>query len=965
MLDINYSDVLSILELIRPYLIAIGIAIVLGIVVTIAVMKVKEPKKYLIRSQARVAVIIAIVVIVNLICTGPMSTLLSLVSGSGSITAETQASAEELGMEIADEGIVLLKNEDNLLPMTDNKNLNVFGWASTNPVYGGTGSGALSDSYEIVNLTSGLENAGFTLNTELSDFYTDYRADRPVVGMWEQEWTLPEPPTDQYSDELMNNAKEFSDTAMIVFSRPGGEHIDLPENMAGMNYTNNSEDYADFPEGTHYLELSQSERNLVDLVCENFENVIVVYNGANTLEMGFVNEYPQIKSALWVPGTGQNGFNSLGDILAGEVNPSGKTADTFVADLTAAPTFNNFGSFTYDNMDEFQISEDDQFVPGALPHFVNYVEGIYVGYRFWETAAEEGLINYDESVVYPFGYGLSYTTFTQEMGELNATDDSISVDVTVTNTGDTAGKDVVELYYTPPYTNGGIEKASVNLAAFDKTDLLEPGDSQTLTLTFNIEDMASYDYQNAQAYVLEAGDYEISLRSDSHTVIDSQTCNVADTVTYGEDNARSTDLVAATNQFDFAEGEIEYLSRADGFANFAEVTAAPATYSMPEEDKALFDNNSSWTPEDEEAEMPTTGADNGLTLADLRGADYDDEQWDDLLDQMTVDEMNQLIALGGYQTGAADSVGKIQTTDCDGPASINNNFTGVGSIGFPSGVMIANTFNEDIANEFGQSIGQMADEMNVSGWYAPAMNLHRSAFAGRNFEYYSEDALLSGKIASQAVQGAAESGVYAYIKHFALNDQETSRWEMLTTWSNEQAIRELYLKPFEICVKEGDARAVMTSYNYIGSQWAGACAPLLETVLRDEWGFEGFVLTDYFANFGYMDATRSIYNGGSTCLASYDTGSNYVNGTDSTATVQHMRDAVHGILYTTVNSRAYEPENLDTGLLMYQIVLIIADVVLAVLLILYEVFRVRRVYAKRKGNAAIKVETVETENKDE
>lgn len=964
MLDINYSDVLSILELIRPYLIAIGIAIVLGIVVTIAVMKVKEPKKYLIRSQARVAVIIAIVVIVNLICTGPMSTLLSLVSGSGSITAETQASAEELGMEIADEGIVLLKNEDNLLPMTDNKNLNVFGWASTNPVYGGTGSGALSDSYEIVNLTSGLENAGFTLNTELSDFYTDYRADRPVVGMWEQEWTLPEPPTDQYSDELMNNAKEFSDTAMIVFSRPGGEHIDLPENMEGMNYTNNSEDYADFPEGTHYLELSQSERNLVDLVCENFENVIVVYNGANTLEMGFVNEYPQIKSALWVPGTGQNGFNSLGDILAGEVNPSGKTADTFVADLTAAPTFNNFGSFTYDNMDEFQISEDDQFVPGALPHFVNYVEGIYVGYRFWETAAEEGLINYDESVVYPFGYGLSYTTFTQEMGELNATDDSISVDVTVTNTGDTAGKDVVELYYTPPYTNGGIEKASVNLAAFDKTDLLEPGDSQTLTLTFNIEDMASYDYQNAQAYVLEAGDYEISLRSDSHTVIDSQTYNVADTVTYGEDNARSTDLVAATNQFDFAEGEIEYLSRADGFANFAEVTAAPATYSMPEEDKALFDNNSSWTPEDEEAEMPTTGADNGLTLADLRGVDYDDEQWDDLLDQMTVDEMNQLIALGGYQTGAADSVGKIQTTDCDGPASINNNFTGVGSIGFPSGVMIANTFNEDIANEFGQSIGQMADEMNVSGWYAPAMNLHRSAFAGRNFEYYSEDALLSGKIASQAVQGAAKSGVYAYIKHFALNDQETSRWEMLTTWSNEQAIRELYLKPFEICVKEGDARAVMTSYNYIGSQWAGACAPLLETVLRDEWGFEGFVLTDYFANFGYMDATRSIYNGGSTCLASYDTGSNYVNGTDSAATVQHMRDAVHGILYTTVNSRAYEPENLDTGLLMYQIVLITADVVLAVLIILYEVFRVRRVYAKRKGNAAIKVEIVTEENKD-
>ena len=954
MLDINYSDVMNVLNLI----IAFGMILAVAVILMIAVMKVKEPKKYIIRSQARVAVVIALVVVVNLICTDPMSTLLSLVSGSGSITAETQASAEELGMEIADEGIVLLKNEENLLPMTENKNLNVFGWSSTNPVYGGTGSGALSDAYEIVNLTTGLENAGFNLNTELSDFYTEYRADRPEVGMWEQDWTLPEPPVETYSEDLLNNAREFSDTAMVVFSRPGGEHIDLPENMQGMNYTNNSEDYADFPEGTHYLEMSQSERNMLEMVCENFENVIVVYNGANTMELGFVNEYPQIKSALWVPGTGQNGFNSLGEILAGEVNPSGKTADTFVADLTATPTFNNFGDFTYDNMNEFQISEDDQFVPGALPHFVNYVEGIYVGYRFYETAAEEGLIDYDEAVVYPFGYGLSYTTFTQEMGELNVTEDSISVDVTVTNTGDTAGKDVVELYYTPPYTNGGIEKASVNLAAFDKTDLLDPGESQTMTLTFNIEDMASYDYQNASAYVLEEGDYEISLRSDSHTVIDSETYNVGDTVTYSEDNARSTDLVAAANQFDFAEGEIEYLSRADGFANFEEVTAAPVSYSMPEEDKAQFDNNSSWTPEeDADAQMPTTGADNGLTLADMRGLEYDDEQWDALLDQLTVDEMNQLIALGGYQTAAADSIEKIQTTDCDGPASINNNFTRVSSIGFPCGVMIANTFIEDIAYAFGQSIGAMANEMNVSGWYAPAMNIHRSAFAGRNFEYYSEDGFLSGKIASQAVQGAAENGVYAYIKHFALNDQETNRWEMLTTWSNEQAIREIYLKPFEICVKEGDARAVMSSYNYIGSQWAGACSELLETVLRDEWGFEGFVLTDYFANFGYMDATRSIYNGGASCLAAYDTGSNYVTGTESATTVQHMRDAVHGILYTVVNSRAYDPENIDTGLLLYQIILIAADVVIAVLLVLYEVFRVRSVYKKRKAAAVLKVET--------
>lgn len=583
---------------------------------------------------------------------------------------------------------------------------------------------------------------------------------------------------------------------------------------------------------------------------------------------------------------------------------------------------------------------------------MNYVEGIYVGYRFYETAAEEGLIDYDEAVVYPFGYGLSYTSFTQEMGELHVNDGTVSVDVTVTNTGNTAGKDVAEIYYTPPYTNGGLEKASVNLAAFAKTETLEPGASETLTLTFSEEDMASFDAKDAGGYVLEEGDYEVSLRSDSHTVIDSQTYHVNETIAYTGENKRSTDQITAETAFSFAQGEVTYLSRADGFANFAEATAAPSSFSMPEADKAVFTNNSNWQPEeDPEAQMPVTGADNGLQLADLRGRDYDDEQWNALLDQMSVSEMRELVALGGYQTAAAGSVGKLSTTDCDGPASINNNFTGVGSIGFPCGVMIANTWNEDIARAFGQNIGQMADEMNVSGWYAPAMNIHRSPFAGRNFEYYSEDDLLSGKIAAQAVLGAEEHGVYAYIKHFALNSQDTNRWEMLTEWVNEQAIREVYLRPFEIAVKEGGAKAVMSSYNYIGSQWAGACSSLLDTVLRGEWGYHGFVLTDYFADFGYMDAQRSIYNGGDTCLANYDAGTNYVQNTDSATTVQHMRDASHNIMYTVVNSRAYEPENMQTGLLLYQIVLIAADIIAAVLIILYEGIRVRKVYAKRKETA--------------
>lgn len=959
MLNINWSDVESFLELIRPYLIAFGIIFAIAVIIMIAVKKVREPRKYLIRSQARVAIGLALIIITNLICTGPARTLLSLVSMSGTITEKTQGTAEKLGKEIAGEGIVLLKNEDNLLPMTDNRKINVFGWASTNPIYGGTGSGALSDAYEVTNLISGLENAGISLNAELSDFYTDYQAERPEVGMWEQDWTLPEPPVDTYSTELLNTAKDFSNIAMVVFSRPGGEHIDLPENMTDMNYTDNSKEYEDFPENTHYLELSQSEKNLMNLVCQNFENVIVVYNGSNAMELGFINEYEQIKSALWVPGTGQNGFDSLGEILTGEINPSGKTADTFVTDLTQTPTFNNFGSFTYDNMDEFKISEEDPFVPGTVPHFVNYTEGIYVGYRFYETASEEGFLNYDEAVVYPFGYGLSYTSFDQKINGMKTKDGNISIDVAVTNTGNMAGKEVVQLYYTPPYTNGGIEKASVNLAGFDKTELLEPGETEVLTLTFSEQDMASYDYKNAKAYVLEAGEYEISLRSDSHTVIDSQSYNVSSTITYSGENKRDTDETAATNTFEYAQGEIEYLSRADGFANFEKVSAAPTNFSMPEKNKEEFTNNSNWKPEENsDAKMPTTNADNGLELIDLRGLEYDDAQWEKLLDQLTIDEMSDLVALGGYQTQPAKSIGKVWTIDCDGPASINNNFTRVGSIGFPSGVMIANSFNEELAYAFGSSIGAMADEMNVSGWYAPAMNIHRSAFGGRNFEYYSEDGLLSGKIAAQAVLGAAEYGVYAYIKHFAMNSQETHRWEMLTEWANEQAIREIYLKPFEIAVKEGNAKAVMSSYNYIGTQWAGANESLLQTVLRDEWGFQGFVLTDYFADFGFMDAERFIYNGGDTSLANYDAGTNYIKNTDNPTTVQHMREASHNLLYTIVNSRAYEPENLNTGLLLWQIILIIVDVISIVLLALYEVLRVCKVYKRRKAMAEIVVETV-------
>lgn len=953
MLAINMADVVNVLNTCRPYLIGFGIVFVIAVIVLIAAFKLDKTRRKLVRSEAGIAILLALVVVVNMICFGPMNSMISLATGNGTISEETSAEATDLVESIAEEGIVMLKNEDNILPLDDSNKLNIFGWASTNPCYGGTGSGSLSDAYETVTLLQGLENAGFELNTELSDFYTDYRADRPEVGMWEQDWTLPEPTDDSYTDDLMNNAKEFSDTAMVVITRVGGEGADLPTDVSQVTYTNNSDEYNDFEPGEHYLQLSHTEEDMLALVCENFDNVVVVYNGANAMELGFLNEYDQIKGALWCPGTGQSGFNALGRILSGEVNPSGKTSDTFAADLTATPTANNFGSFFYDNTEEFNMEQvgftgETEIV---APSFVNYVEGIYVGYRFWETAADEGLINYDESVVYPFGYGLSYTTFTQEMGEITESDGAVSFDVTVTNTGDVAGKDVVEVYYNPPYTNGGIEKASANLIAFEKTETLEPGASETVTITFNTEDMASYDYQNAQAYVLEAGDYEISINSDSHNVIDSQTYTVDETITYSGENTRSTDQAEVTNQFDAAAGDVTYLSRADGFANYAEATAAPASLSMSDEHKATFLNNGNYDPSNynnDSDEMPTTGADNGLELADLRGVDYDDAQWDELLDQLTVSDMDQLIALGGYQTVAISSINKVQTIDCDGPASINNNFTGTGSVGFPSAVMIASTWNKDIATAFGQSIGKMADEMGVSGWYAPAMNIHRSAFAGRNFEYYSEDSLLSGKIAAAAVQGAEEYGVYAYIKHFALNDQETNRNSMICTWSNEQAIREIYLKPFELAVKEGGADAVMSSFNYIGTEWAGGSNALCNTVLRDEWGFQGFVLTDYFGVYGYMNSDQAIRNGTDCMLVAYDTETNHVKDQESATGVQAMRQACKNILYTVVNSRAYDPENLETGLMGWQIAAIVIDVVFAAIIIVLEAVAIKK-FLKRNA----------------
>ena len=951
MISVEMEDVLAVLQLCKPYIIGIIAALVIGIVIMIACRRMSRGKRFLIRGEAAIAMVLAVVVCVNMICFGPMSTLIGLATGNGTLSDETNEEAAEVAEEIMEDGIVLLKNE-SLLPLNETKKLNIFGWESINPAYGGAGSGGINDLYDIVSLNQGLENAGFSINQELVDFYNNYGADDPEMSIQKQSWTLPEPPVDTYSDELIKSAKEYSDVAVVVLSRKAGEgHNDIPMDVRKAAYDNNSDEYDDFPEGEHYLQLSQTERDMVDMVCSNFDNVIVVYNGANQFELGFADEYPQIKSVVWCPGTGNVGFNALGKVFSGEVNPSGKTPDTFIYDMTTAPWWNNAEKTEYTNLADMAVEGMNAGTAQVYaPAFTNYVEGIYVGYKYYETAAQEGAIDYDKTVQYPFGYGLSYTEFEQKMGELEEKDGQISVDVEVTNTGDVAGKDVVEVYYEPPYTNGGIEKSSANLIEFAKTDLLQPGESQTVTVTFSIEDMASYDENNAKAYVLEKGDYVISINSDSHTVLDQKTYTADADVVYKGENKRASDDTAAINVFEDAKGDITYLSRADHFANYEEATAAPASAELGEPYASEYHLNSNFdktTYLNDEDVMPTTGADNGLTLADMRDADYDDPRWEKLLDQLTVDEMANMIAMAGYQTAAMDSVGKVATLDFDGPAAINNNFTGVGSIGFPIEVVVASTWNKELAQAWGECMGKISQEMGAEGWYAPGMNTHRTAFGARNYEYFSEDGILAGNMGAKAVEGARKYGVYSYIKHFALYEGNA---KMVSVWSNEQAIREIYLKPFEISVKQGGANAVMVSWSFLGDKWTGECSNLMNTVLREEWGFRGMALTDFFRNngHGFMNADAALANGVDVMLSTFNGEENNVANPEHPTSVLQMRNACKNVMYTVVSSWAYDGEHEETGMENWKKAGIGIDIVIALFMAGMEVLVIRG-YKKRKN----------------
>ena len=941
-MGVSYADILFYLNAISNYLLIGLAALVILVAVLIAAVKVKKGYKLFVRGQAIVAFLACLVILVNAVCYGPLHNTLSAYLNASRVELAEDTVAQSLATieKTGEEGIVLLKNEESALPLSaDVTKLNVFGWASTKPFIGGTGSSA-SSAAAATDILQSLRNAGYELNESLTDLYVSYAAERPTSDMFGQDLTLPEPTADYYTDELMAEAEAFSDTALIVIARGGGENYDLPMDMkavidgtyniaetvsvAAENYPytkvsyHNNGDYDDFDAGESYLELSNTEEAMIDLVCSHFDNVIVLINACNPMELGWVDEYEQIGAVLLAPAPGVQGFAALGNILNGSVNPSGRTVDTFVYDLMSTPTVNNVGINAYTNIEDLKrsIADADSTYQGSAG-FVNYVEGIYVGYKFYETAAEEGLIAYDEVVQYPFGYGLSYTTFEKTIESFSDDGDSVSFTVNIKNTGDVAGKDVVQVYFTPPYTNGGIEKASANLIDFAKTSLIEPGSSEKIYFSIAKEDMASYDSEGVKieggGYILEAGEYAVSVRSDSHTVDDERAFTVDADIDYSAEG-RASDAEAAVNQFDYARGGFEQLSRADGFANYDAACGRAleaADYEMDAETLATVEASvmGGYDPtlyDDPEAEMPTMAADNGLALADMTGLDYDDPLWEQLLDEMTYAEMKQLVNVGGWQTAEVKSIEKRATSDCDGPAGLNNYITGSYGTSYPSEVLMAQTWSKDMAFEIGASMGSEFAAAENFGWYGPAMNIHRSAFAGRNFEYYSEDGVLSGIFAMHEANGAAQFGVYPYLKHFALNDQELGRTAILLTYASEQAMREIYLRPFEIAVKgfEGDSLAMMTAYNWIGDVPAYANSDLLNDVLRGEWGFEGMVITDYFGSYGYMISDAALRNGNDLMLGYGSYESNELDSSSATL-VNAMRQACKNILYTVANSGYY------------------------------------------------------------
>lgn len=857
--------------------------------------------------------------------------------GDADLQKTSYANGLAVAQKIEEEGAVLLKNNGALPLAESNRKINLLGYASVNPVYGGTGSGGSSYTANRTDFVKAFTDAGFEVNQNLASLYTP--KDGEDGNTFSVDFSIPElPATEALAKDMgtdfaytgdcsFDSMKEFSDTAVVVFSRKGGEGNDLPTSMA------ESTSYAP-DQSKHYLELNSAERSLLEQAEATFENVIVLINSGNAMELGFLED-SSVDAALWIGDPGDVGTVGIVNILTGAVNPSGRLPDIYPYEVETTPSYYNFDTFEYTNSkDCFKNFESH---PAYL---VEYQEGIYVGYRYYETrdsydyTTREGDsktgLSYNDVVQFPFGYGLSYTTFDWELENTLPTavssSDTLEWQVKVTNTGSVAGKDVVELYYTAPYyskTEGGsgIQKAGAVLGGFAKTDVLQPGESQTVTITMPVEQMASYDaqcyYTSTGSYVLEAGDYQLSLRTDSHRIKNNltATCTVAQNEVFQEQAAgknienckyvgkRSTDEVTAVNQFEDVAGSITYMDR-DTWQIVPGANKEATAEQLEAFNTALVIGDAYVNADDT---APTFGAKNGLKLKDMVGLDYNDPQWDTLLDQLTLNDMYVLLGADGWGSAAVASIGKGQTYEMDGPAALSyvfDAFMGTctyQTVSYPAEILLAATWNVDLAAQFGDAISQEGKAWDISGWYAPGANIHRNAFAGRNFEYYSEDGFLSGSISAATVGAAEANGMYCYIKHFALNERETQRHYGLCTWANEQAMREIYFIPFEKAVKDGGSTAIMSSYNNLGTTWVGASTALLTNVLRNEWGFIGTVITDNNEEHGFMDIEKAVLAGGSTLL--YGWGVKTFDNLSKTATGQlKMREAAHQYLYTLANS---------------------------------------------------------------
>ena len=863
---------------------------------------------------------------------------------SGEAVDNARAASAEMTQQIESEGIILLENKGGTLPLQSSIPVNLFGYGSRDTVYGGTGSGS-GDSSNNVTLAQGLENAGFTVNQDLVDFYDDHYIARVGVGYTGSNFDINETPLSEYPDSLIQSAKEFSDVAIFVISRFGGEGADLPLDMTPSESEGGSGSTAASKVGVqggdagkHYLELQDVEIEVLNMIKENFGTVIVLVNSTNVMELGWLED-EAIDAALWIGCIGSTGANAVGQVLTGVVNPSGRTTGTFAYEVESAPSYYSIGAYNYTNVEYTNNNPIGGSGEPDVYHYVDYIEGIYVGYRYYETAAADGFINYDATVQYPFGYGLSYTSFSQEISNFQNDGTTITMDVTVTNTGSTAGKDVAQVYFSAPYTPGGIEKSHVVLADFAKTGIIEPGKSETVNLSFAVEDMASYDYTGVKAaggaYVLEAGDYQINLQNNSHDVIDSRTVTIGSDVLYNDtnDGARVSDDIAAVNLFDDVSfGECKaYVSRAD-WAGTMPAERMPESREASQSTIAVF---TSTDVPNNDADPAIVIADHGLKIEDMKGLSYDDPKWEQLLEQVTVDEMVNLVNNGGWTTQAVASVGKLNYVESDGPNGINNIMAGITGNQFCAQSVLACTWNTNLAAQMGETFAKESIAMGVAALYAPAMNIHRSPFSGRNYEYYSEDGYHSGKMAAAEIQGIQSQGITTYAKHFAVNDQETNRdFGGLTTWVNEQAIREIYLKGFEVAVKQGGTRGIMSSFNRLGAVNAAESYPLLTTVLRDEWGFRGTVITDCILQLDYHNIDRVIRAGNDLILSLMNIQS-VSEATTGTATGQQaLRQATHNILYTAANSVGQEISSTPIPYWLY-ISVGVVDVILLGLCVFY------------------------------